>query len=300
MSLADQRAWGDFWRGEAGREGCLPHALQRIDAAQQACWAEFAPMLPQGARVLDLATGNGVVLRRLAAARPDLKLTGVDSAAGLPPAPRGIVLKAGVAMERLPFPDAGFAAVTSQFGIEYGDVPEIAREIARVLRPGGRLRAAIHHSDSPILAHNRSRRDALVWAAGTSRYLDRARSLAAARRLSPLPTPDSFREAPAEARARFPDQAVAEEFVTALLQTLEMGRQAPWQETMEVLARLEERAANELARIDSLERAVRDEEGIAGIAAELRAAGVETAPPALLREAGPVPPFAWLLDGRRG
>lgn len=294
----DREAWGSFWQTPQGGSGCLPEGLRRIDDAQRRCWEEFAIGLPRGARVLDLATGNGAVLRRFAGVRPDLKLTGVDSAPTLPAAPHGIALKPNVAIEDLPFADGAFAAVTSQFGIEYGEIGPVAAEIGRVLRPGGRFRAIVHHAESPVLVHNRSRREGLHWAL-ESGWLAKARAFAQARQMGPLPTPPAFREAPGEARRRFPGQPVAEEFVTAILQTLELGRRAPPRETIEVLGTLEARARNEMARIASLERSVCDEARIGAIGAALEASGVGTRAPGLLHEAGSARPFAWLVDGER-
>lgn len=293
---ADRQAWGNFWQSRTGGTGCLPEALREIEAVQRARWEELARTLPRGARVLDLATGNGVVLGMLGAVRSDLKLTGVDSAPALPPSPRGLTLKAGVAMESLPFADGSFGAVTSQFGIEYGVIRETAVEVSRVLSGGGRFRAIVHHADGPILAHNRARREGLRWAAGTSGYLERARTFARARRMGPLPTPPSFKAAPAEARRLFPAQPVAEEFVTAILQTLELGRRGPPDEVLEVLTTLAERAENEIARIDSLEASVQDEGGITALQAALEGAGLATVPPEPLFEASGKRPFAWLLD----
>ncbi|MDQ4087895.1 MAG: class I SAM-dependent methyltransferase [Pseudomonadota bacterium] len=296
---ADRRAWGDFWQTRRGDSGYPQDALERIDAVQQACWEEFARELPRGARVLDLATGSGVVLSRMQRVRRDLKLIGVDSAPVLPPAPKGIALKPQVAMEKLPFADASFTAVTSQFGFEYGDTAAIGAEVGRLLRSGGQARFLMHHVESPIVAHHLGRREALLWAAAESGYLEQARALAAARRLARLPTPHTFREAVSEARSRFPDQPVAEEFVAAILQTLELGERAPPADVLKVLETLEERAASELARIESLGRAVCDAERVERIRDDLDAAGLQPEPAEPLSEPGPQVPFGWLLTARR-
>ncbi len=296
---ADRRAWGDFWQTSRGESGYPQAALERIDAVQQACWDAFARELPRGARVLDLATGSGIVLARMQRVRPDLKLTGVDSAPMLPQAPKGVILKPCVAMEKLPFADASFTAVTSQFGYEYGDTPAIAAEVGRVIRAGGQVQLLMHHAQSPIVDHHLARHAALLWAVRDSGYLERARAFAAARRLAPLPTPATFREAVDDARSRFPGQAVAEEFVTAILQTLELGKAAPSPEVLKVFDTLEERAASELARIESLGRAVCDAHRVERIRTELEEAGFQTQPAEPLSEPGGQVPFAWMLNARR-
>ncbi|MGW0286486.1 class I SAM-dependent methyltransferase [Streptomyces sp. NPDC003236] len=94
-------------------------------------------------RLLDIACGTGIVTRRLAAARPGLRVTGTDlSAAMARRADRrlpGTVLRADC--RRLPFADATFDAVTGVWLLHLlsgpADVRAVVAECARVLRPGG-------------------------------------------------------------------------------------------------------------------------------------------------------------------
>jgi SAM-dependent methyltransferase len=300
MSTRSEAAWSDFWgAGGAGPEsGCLPKALQRIDAVQRRVWAQAATPLRPRARVLDLATGDGAVLGKIRAHRSDLKLIGVDSAERLPPGPRGVTLKPRVPMEALPFAGGSFDLVTSQFGFEYGDQPAIAREIARVLVQGGQYCLVVHHADGPIVAHNRARRGGLGWAVEGSGLLTQAKALAQARQSVALPTPQRFATAPLEARQRFPGQAVAEEFVTAILQTLELGRGHPGVAQLAALDDLERRGRNEMARIDALQAAACSAEDIDAIIDLFEAEGLQAQAPHLLRETDSHPPFAWRLTGR--
>ncbi|WP_181805686.1 class I SAM-dependent methyltransferase, partial [Streptomyces shenzhenensis] len=95
------------------------------------------------ARLLDLACGTGIVTRRLAAARPALRVTGADRAPGMArmAATRlpGAVLLAD--SRRLPFAGATFDAVTTIWLLhlmaDATEVHAIVAECARVLRPGG-------------------------------------------------------------------------------------------------------------------------------------------------------------------
>lgn len=301
-STRSEAAWADFWRsGGAGPEsGCLPLGLQGIDAAQRAVWEGVARQLRRGARVLDLATGDGAVLGKIRRVRSDLKLVGVDSSPVLRPSPKGVTLTASVSMESLPFDDASFDFVTSQFGFEYGETASVAREVRRVLRTDGGFAFIVHHAGGRIVAHNRGRSEALAWASQESGLLEKAEALARARGRIDLPTPAAFREAPAEARRRFPRQGVGEEFATAVLQTLELGRRAPFRETLEVLGTLKARAGNELARVRALGHAARDREQITLLIEELEQAGLEVEPPTTLCEDNEAEPFAWLLRGRPG
>ncbi len=300
MTHADNRqAWAQFWTAKpepSTAGGCLPHALQLIDRAQRHIWQSFAHELRKGARVLDLGTGDGAVLVKMGQARPDLKLIGVDSSPRLPPSPRGVTLKAGTALESLPFPAASFDAITSQFGYEYGDTEVGSVEVSRVLKPGARLCFLSHHRNGPILAHNLPRRNALRWALAPGGYLEKARALATARRTAPLPTPQAFRDAPAEGQRLFPGQSVAAEFLAAILQTLELGRTRPPGEVLDVLNTLGEKAGNEIARIESLSRAALDPSQVASLVEQLRAAGIAIEEKEEVYER-PNRPFAWLIKG---
>ncbi len=301
MTRKDPDPWGNFWarQKERGRADSVPAGLRAIDDAQRILWEGFARRLPKRAQVLDLATGDGVVLLKLRSARGDLKLIGVDAAAHLPPALKGITLRPSAAMEKLPFPDGQFDAVTSQFGYEYGDTPAVAREVARVMRRKGAVLLMMHHMDGPILAHNLPRREAMSWAMNDSGYLEQARAIARGRMLLPIPTPAALKSAPAEARRRFPSQSVAEEFLLAIFQTVELGQIGSPAETLEILDQLEAKALNEIGRINSLESAVCTPERAQDIAGELRSVGLAVEAPTTIAEQGSPRPFAWLLRGRK-
>ncbi|HEV2078391.1 MAG TPA: class I SAM-dependent methyltransferase [Allosphingosinicella sp.] len=295
----DKEAWASFWADPgSSNSGCLP-AGPHADGVQRHKWRAFAERLPKGARVLDLGSGNGIVLQWLRRSRPDLKLVGVDSSPTLPEAPAGITLKSGVEIEVLPFPAGSFNAAVSQFGLEYSDTAAAARELARVLRLGAAVQFVVHHRQSEIVRHNLLRREALLWAAAPDGYLMKARALAKARAMAPLPTPESFRQAPQEARRLYPRQGVAAEFVAAILQVLELGRQAPPNRTLQQLSSLESRAAHEIARITALDRAARDTAQIGLLVDQLGKAGFGIDVPQIVRDAGAPQPFAWLLTGSR-
>ena len=94
-----------------------------------------------GTRLLDLATGSGLVAAR--AAERDVAVVAVDGAEAMVATARRVhpgldVRRAEVT--RLPFEDAAFDAVTGNFVLLHLGRPEAAvAEAARVLRPGGRL-----------------------------------------------------------------------------------------------------------------------------------------------------------------
>lgn len=107
-----------------------------------------AAKITSGNKVLDVACGTGV-LARAASERvgPSGSAVGVDPNAGML-AVAGkldstVEWRPGAA-EALPFPDATFDAVVSQFGLMFfADRLAAIREMSRVLMPGGRLVVAV-------------------------------------------------------------------------------------------------------------------------------------------------------------
>ena len=296
MSGVDSRsAWADFWTAPS-TGGCLAGVDADFERAEAAIWQPFAKALPRKARVLDIGTGDGVVLRRLLKLRPDLKLIGVDSAPQLPPAPRGITLKAGIAAERLPLPDAGFDAVVSRYGYEYGDTARCAAEAGRVVKPGGHLLLVVHHGGSPVVAWNTRRAAALRWASADSGYLAQARNYAAARSIARLSVPAPLLDAPREAARLYPGDPVAAEVLTAMLQSIDPRLPPP--HSLAALDALDRKAAGELIRLQALAGAARDANGIASLAAQLDGAGFDIGEPAPINDQRGQP-LAWRVSGVR-
>ena len=136
-------------------------AIEQFKANQKRVWANFAllenltattaPYLTRfagiraGLRVLDVACGTGVVA--LTAARGGAKVQGLDLTPELVERARenGRLLGLDTTftegdVEALPFPEAAFDVVVSQFGHMFAPRPEVAiREMLRVLKPGGTI-----------------------------------------------------------------------------------------------------------------------------------------------------------------
>jgi demethylmenaquinone methyltransferase/2-methoxy-6-polyprenyl-1,4-benzoquinol methylase len=91
-------------------------------------------------RVLDVATGTGMVAR-VVAARYDCRVVGLDqSPEMLARAVSAPIVAVRASGERLPFADASFDHVTFTYLLRYvDDTAATIRELVRVLRPGGRI-----------------------------------------------------------------------------------------------------------------------------------------------------------------
>ncbi len=126
----------------------------------------FAPIVADAAgirpgdRVLDVACGTGVLTREAARrSGPSGRVSGLDANPGMlavareqaaaAPASAAMVPEAPIEWhqdraESLPFADASFDVVTSQFGLMFfSDRAGAIAEMRRVLRPGGRLAVAV-------------------------------------------------------------------------------------------------------------------------------------------------------------
>jgi demethylmenaquinone methyltransferase / 2-methoxy-6-polyprenyl-1,4-benzoquinol methylase len=107
-------------------------------------WRERAADLARvgpGSRALDVATGTGDLAIELASRGADV--IGSDFSEGMLDVARrkapSLAWEQGNALA-LPYPDASFDAATVGFGARnFSDLPQGLREMARVVRPGGRV-----------------------------------------------------------------------------------------------------------------------------------------------------------------
>jgi SAM-dependent methyltransferase len=113
-----------------------------------------------GDRVLDVGCGTGVVAR-VAAARSSAaaNVTGTDVNAGMLQAAARFAAEAGLAeiawiecdAAAMPLPDAAFDVTLCQQGLQFmPDRPGAMAEMARVLKPGGRLALSVWKTRAPI------------------------------------------------------------------------------------------------------------------------------------------------------
>ena len=158
---ATKREALELFRGLPRRYDLLSAALSfgQDPRWRRALVGALAP--PPDARVLDVATGTGMVAAELLA-RTQCTVVGLDQSAEMLSAARArfageeseigqrVELVEGEA-EALPFADASFDALTFTYLLRYvDDPPATIRELARVVRPGGRI-ASLEFGVPPLL-----------------------------------------------------------------------------------------------------------------------------------------------------
>lgn len=110
-------------------------------------WGLQLLTVPKNAAILDVGCGGGETVRKLAAMAPDGKVTGIDYSAASVAVSRDTNAKEVAAgrveilagsVATLPFPDCTFDLVTAvETHYYWPDLPANAREVLRVLKPGG-------------------------------------------------------------------------------------------------------------------------------------------------------------------
>ncbi|HEY0488693.1 MAG TPA: class I SAM-dependent methyltransferase [Telluria sp.] len=172
--------WSRYW-SHGIAHSCGGTYGNRYDGAIGQFWRVHFEALPAGGRVLDIATGNGAVPRlMLDSAADTVACDAVDLAQPEPqwigelaPQQRARVRFHGLqAAESLPFPDASFDLVTSQYGLEYTDLERSVPEIRRVLRAGGKVCLLTHHADSQPVRLALTELSHLEWLLAPSSLLE--------------------------------------------------------------------------------------------------------------------------------
>lgn len=178
--------WSRYWAG-----GSL-HSLAGSFAGNYegeilSFWNACFMPLPETHRVLDIGTGNGALPAIAWASRgPAMPaFDAVDIADIQPPAIRDaspafrdkVRFLPHVQAEALPFPDHTFDLVASQYGFEYTRFDRSVPELARVLKPGGRLRLVAHHAASRLADVAREEVEHIARLVSADGLMDRAAAL---------------------------------------------------------------------------------------------------------------------------
>lgn len=155
-----RRSWSQYWQHGALHSLTGSLSGQLHSHAILDFWRLQFSTLGRHDRVLDIGTGNGFLPWLLTRTPLDgmPQVDAIDLAdvrptwlSELDDAVRSrLHLHSAVAAEALPFPDDTFDLVVSQYGFEYADQPIATREVARVLKPGGRVALVMHAAGSVL------------------------------------------------------------------------------------------------------------------------------------------------------
>lgn len=154
--------WDRYWQADR-IASCFDVIGCNYDEALLRDWRGFFLALDDGARVLDLCTGNGAIA--LVAAEisagdaKGLHIDAVDRAAIDPiryvsrkkEYLNRIAFHGKTSAEALPFADGTFDAATSQYGVEYTSLQKTLAEASRVLTRGGRIRLVLHAAEGHVV-----------------------------------------------------------------------------------------------------------------------------------------------------
>ena len=184
----DDSEWLQFWRhgsvttfersGNPNYDGEIREFWER----------QFATLKP-GARLVDLATGNGAVALLAAeySSKHGLKLAieASDKAAIEPGRDLGdaqaarqwlgqVRFRGNAPNEQTGLESGSVDLVTSQYGFEYGDPAASARELMRILKPEGRVAMITHHAGSVVVREAREGLEQHHLCLDQERLLDKA------------------------------------------------------------------------------------------------------------------------------
>ncbi len=119
--------------------------------------ARFVAQAPRGGTLLDLGASDGETLGHIAQLRPDLRLLAADKFGQPEKYPAGCEFRqADFEREPLPWPAATVDAITCMHLVEHlSDLGLLLREIARVLKPDGRVYFETPHAKTLTLPSRR-------------------------------------------------------------------------------------------------------------------------------------------------
>jgi ubiquinone/menaquinone biosynthesis C-methylase UbiE len=155
--------WSLFWhQGHSTTFG--DYFKQGYAGAVADWWQSVLDTLPANPAVMEVGCGNCSLLPAMIKSGIKAKYIGVDIASvrlstvaeqGLSESEIEVILHSGTPAEEVPEPDACVELIASVFGIEYSDFDRSLAEVLRLLKPGGRFRALLHHDDSVVTAMSR-------------------------------------------------------------------------------------------------------------------------------------------------
>lgn len=148
--------WDRYWQADRISACSSDGSAGNYVPAILSGWKAFFKTFPDGARLLDIGTGNGAIAvlaqETAVAAGLHFEIHGVDRAnieparfvRSAPESLAAIKFHGHTRAESMPFPEAYFDGISGQYALEYTDMPATVRELCRVAKPGARLRFVLH------------------------------------------------------------------------------------------------------------------------------------------------------------
>jgi len=290
--------WTQLWR--TGVLHSCSHGIEgNYDGELRLFWERNAAVLPQGARVLDVGTGNGAIALLIHRFRPDLQVVGTDLADVDPRSNvangrelfSGITFLPRTPMHAIPLADGSVDLLASQYAFEYAAQGPALQEFSRLIGPGGRIAWILHSTNSEISRISSRQAQAIADVLRSDGIFDRAeqviKELYAAKAsgpsfLSGSRTAEQSRLAFNEAAGALVDRALAERDLPVLGRSVGILQDAlgpAAQDPSTALRRLQSgRAllAEEAARLQELMRVTRSEDEMKRLAYALGAQGMNS------------------------
>jgi SAM-dependent methyltransferase len=121
--------------------------------------ARFVATTPRGGALLDLGSSDGQTLNHMTELRPDLHFFAADLAGSPERYPVGCQFhRADFERDRLPWADGSMDAITCMHLVEHlRDLTHLMHEVARLLKPGGRVYFETPHPRTLTLPSARGR-----------------------------------------------------------------------------------------------------------------------------------------------
>ena len=183
MPTAFTEAWSDYW-AQGVVHSCVGTYGDNYGGALGDFWMKTFSGLPGGARVLDIATGNGALPRLLLshAKHCDVQCDAIDLAAIQPNWFKQLAaldsqrlrFYGGVDAAHLPFANGSFDLVVSQYGIEYSNLEKSIPEVCRVTCASGRIAFIAHHGNGRPVRLAQTEQTYLDWLLAEQSLFDAA------------------------------------------------------------------------------------------------------------------------------
>ncbi len=183
--------WDQYW--SIGNLHSLSHAFSgNYEGAIAEFWSTQFSKLEDGAKILDIGTGNGAVAIIAAGVAKQkginfhidaIDLAKIDPAKATESQPElaelveKIDFRGQISAHELPFDDQKFDLIVGQFALEYTPIDSTLTELRRVLSNAGCMSFIIHHTDSIIMKTTRDELHQAQLIFDKTKLFLRARSL---------------------------------------------------------------------------------------------------------------------------